>query len=91
MFIFSKLKKIYKGYVDDPRNTDNAWMETNVLNFHDENNVYFKTFKLNAGDDAGSVAWMDIDNKNLNLYASHKLFLELVAHKHNAHWDVTNE
>lgn len=27
---------MYKGYVDDPRNTDNAWMETVAVNFHDE-------------------------------------------------------
>ncbi|XP_039217152.1 ADP-ribose pyrophosphatase, mitochondrial isoform X2 [Crotalus tigris] len=26
----------YKGYVDDPRNTDNAWMETEAVNYHDE-------------------------------------------------------
>ena len=24
-----------RGYVDDPRNTDNAWMETVAFNFHD--------------------------------------------------------
>ena len=27
---------MYAGYVDDPRNTDNAWMETVVFNFHDD-------------------------------------------------------
>ena len=25
----------FRGYVDDPRNTDNAWMETVAFNFHD--------------------------------------------------------
>lgn len=25
----------FRGYVDDPRNTDNAWMETTCVNFHD--------------------------------------------------------
>lgn len=30
------VKQIYAGYVDDPRNTDNAWMETVAQNFHDE-------------------------------------------------------
>ena len=24
-----------RGYVDDPRNTDNAWMETVAFSFHD--------------------------------------------------------
>ena len=28
--------KVYKGYVDDDRNTDNAWIETVALHFHDE-------------------------------------------------------
>ena len=28
--------QVYRGYVDDPRNTDNAWMETVAMNFHDE-------------------------------------------------------
>lgn len=32
--------KVYKGYVDDPRNTDNSWMETVAVNFHDESGNY---------------------------------------------------
>jgi hypothetical protein len=27
-------KMIYKGYIDDPRNTDNAWIEAEIWNFH---------------------------------------------------------
>ena len=30
------LLQVYEGYVDDPRNTDNAWMETVAVNFHDD-------------------------------------------------------
>lgn len=30
------LLQVYKGYVDDPRNTDNSWMETVAVNFHDD-------------------------------------------------------
>jgi ADP-ribose pyrophosphatase len=44
-------------YVDDVRNTDNAWMETTCVNFHDEEGCSFSRFKLRAGDDAGDVAW----------------------------------
>lgn len=40
--------QIYKGYVDDPRNTDNAWMETVAFNFHDENGTVF-TMKFHSG------------------------------------------
>jgi ADP-ribose pyrophosphatase len=42
--------EIYKGYVDDPRNTDNAWMETTAYNFHDEDDSVFKNFTLSAGN-----------------------------------------
>lgn len=47
--LFSGGDEIYKGYVDDPRNTDNAWMETTAYNFHDENDEVFGCFKLSAG------------------------------------------
>ena len=47
--IFSKGELVYKGYVDDPRNTDNAWMETQCFNFHDDDGRLLKDFKLEAG------------------------------------------
>lgn len=76
---------IYKGYVDDPRNTDNAWMETVAVNFHDADGESVGKIELKAGDDAQNVRWLDID-KNLNLYASHSSFIEIVANRLNAHW-----
>ncbi|CAD1477514.1 unnamed protein product, partial [Heterotrigona itama] len=82
---FKQGKEIYKGYVDDPRNTDNAWMETVALNFHDENNSVVGNIKLVAGDDARNVKWMDID-RNLNLYANHSEFIKKTVEKHDAHW-----
>ncbi|XP_034933629.1 ADP-ribose pyrophosphatase, mitochondrial [Chelonus insularis] len=83
--LFEKGEKIFQGYVDDPRNTDNSWMETRVFNFHDNDGSLLDKITLEAGDDAADVRWMDIDNK-LNLYASHSKFLQLVAQKHDAHW-----
>lgn len=41
--------QIYRGYVDDPRNTDNAWMETIAYNFHDETGESVGQLKLHAG------------------------------------------
>lgn len=38
---FSEIIQVYKGYVDDPRNTDNAWMETVAMNFHDDDGSVF--------------------------------------------------
>lgn len=76
---------IYKGYVDDPRNTDNAWMETVAVNFHDDNGESVGKIDLKAGDDAQKVRWLDID-EGLNLYASHSSFIETVAKRLKAHW-----
>ncbi|XP_070314256.1 ADP-ribose pyrophosphatase, mitochondrial isoform X2 [Odocoileus virginianus] len=81
---------IYKGYVDDPRNTDNAWMETEAVNYHDETGEIMDNLTLEAGDDAGKVKWMDISDK-LKLYASHAQFIKLVAEKRGAHWSEDSE
>lgn len=82
---FKQGQIIYKGYVDDPRNTDNAWMETVAVNFHDENGESVGKFDLRAGDDAQNVRWLDI-NKDLDLYANHAKFIETVIKNLNAHW-----
>ena len=40
--------QVYKGYVDDPRNTDNAWMEAVAVSIHfpDQSDVDLK--RLNS-------------------------------------------
>lgn len=82
---FSRGDPVYRGYVDDPRNTDNAWMETTAVHFHDEENESVGALTLEAGDDAVGVRWMDIDG-GLNLYASHASFIKTVVEKMEAHW-----
>ncbi|XP_037112925.1 ADP-ribose pyrophosphatase, mitochondrial isoform X1 [Syngnathus acus] len=77
--------EVVKGYVDDPRNTDNAWMETVAVNFHDENGNSVSELPLQAGDDAGQVQWVDVDT-SFPLYASHSHLLELVAKERKSHW-----
>ncbi|EDQ88032.1 uncharacterized protein MONBRDRAFT_37693 [Monosiga brevicollis MX1] len=32
--------EIFRGALEDPRNTDNAWLETTALNFHDESGLF---------------------------------------------------
>ena len=46
--------------MDDPRNTDNAWIESKAVNYHDEDGKMFDKFHLEAGDDAVGVRWMDV-------------------------------
>jgi ADP-ribose pyrophosphatase len=67
--------------VDDPRNTDNAWMETVALHFHCSRQLG-DSVQLHAGDDAGNVQWLTIDEKSATyqlLYASHKTFVDLAV------------
>eukprot|EP01135_Chromosphaera_perkinsii_P012311 Nk52_evm3s2635 gene=Nk52_evmTU3s2635 len=75
--VFQSGTEVYRGYVDDARNTDNAWMETVAVNFH-ANGGEFDMLKLHAGDDAGEVMWKTVDT-DLKLYANHKDFLDRVV------------
>lgn len=72
---------IYSGYVNDPRNTDHAWLETSVYLFNiNESQRKILLNTMCAGDDAKSIKLIDIDNNNtdyLNLYANHKEFVEM--------------
>lgn len=83
--LFSHGKEVYRGYVDDPRNTDNAWMETVAMNFHDADGSGVAKIKLNAGDDAVGVQWLEL-SRDLALYASHIHFLETTANNLGAYW-----
>ncbi|XP_042233569.1 ADP-ribose pyrophosphatase, mitochondrial-like [Homarus americanus] len=83
---FKAGEEVYRGYVDDRRNTDNAWMETVAYNFHenDQGGLLY-SLNLHAGDDAQAVKWQDISSQ-INLYASHRDFIQKVAENQNAHW-----
>ncbi|XP_054733215.1 ADP-ribose pyrophosphatase, mitochondrial [Anastrepha obliqua] len=82
---FAKGVEIYTGYVDDYRNTDNAWIETVAYNFHDDNGTAVGQLKLSAGDDAANVKWLSIDS-SIKLHANHNDIIEAVVTKLNAHW-----
>lgn len=74
---------VYRGYVDDQRNTDNAWIETVAMNFHDDDGTVLDSFQLEAGDDAQAVLWMSI-TPHLQLYANHRDFIDAVRRLHHA-------
>ena len=39
---------IYNGYIDDPKNTDNAWVEGEIWNFHYDKEDFFDKRIKNA-------------------------------------------
>lgn len=76
---------VYKGYVDDPRNTDNAWIETIAVNYHDSTGNSFSNFPLKQDDDTGSgVQWKPID-QNIDLFANHEWIIEKVCYHRDAY------
>ena len=79
--LFESGKEVYRGYVDDPRNTDNAWTETTAFHFHCSAELGAK-LQLGAGDDAGDVAWLDVDEEEeryRDLYGAHRALVDKVA------------
>lgn len=77
---FLKGVTIFRGYVDDPRNTDHAWMETTVVHLHDQDGSTFSVFPLAAGDDAVGVRWVDLSEQEMPvMYADHAKFLKIAV------------
>ena len=85
---------VYAGYVDDPRNTDKAWMETiaavKLLTAEEASRPTLK-----AGDDAKAAQWKKVDAQQLaNLYASHahlvRLGLEHLANNYSAELEAVS-
>jgi len=68
-----KANIVYRGYVDDRRNTDNAWIETTVGHRHLPEAIAL-SLVLEASDDAhpGSARWVPLTKEFVDqLYASH--------------------
>lgn len=62
---------LYKGYVDDPRNTDNAWMETTAVLWYVGD---LDGFAPKPGVDEIGAKWIDI-HYGMQLYADHSLYV----------------
>ncbi len=80
---FSQAAILYRGYVDDRRNTDNAWIETTVSHLH-LSAEQAAALTLTAGDDArpGSARWVPLTPERLaGMYASHGEFLRLALRR----------
>jgi len=74
--MFERATPVYRGYVDDPRNTDNSWMETQVFHLH-LTPAEAEELKLQKGSDAAQVDWKPITAESLaQMYASHGAFVK---------------
>lgn len=75
-----------QGYIDDGRNTDNAWIESKCYHVHDDTGVLSR-FELSHCQSPGvmEVSWAVV-HKHLNLHAEHTSLLELIARAKDAAW-----
>ena len=74
---------VHNGYVDDPRATDNAWIETIAIHMHCPYELGAQ-LKLAPGDGIKDAAWVDVDylrKAHLPLYASHVEWLDRVEQR----------
>jgi ADP-ribose pyrophosphatase len=87
--LFDNGTVVYQGWVDDPRNTDWAWMETVAMHFHIEDHSPLHGIELRPATDAKGAKWYRLDKPSdlRKLYASHGEFV-LNAIKIRAETDV---
>lgn len=71
---------LYKGYVDDPRNTDNAWVEAEVWNFHYD---FADTFDTRILEEA-SVKWKEV-SPYVKLVGNEAVIVQEAARIHDAY------
>ncbi|XP_051695884.2 transient receptor potential cation channel subfamily M member 2 isoform X1 [Oryctolagus cuniculus] len=81
--------EVYKGYVDDPRNTDNAWIETVAVSVHFQDQQDVELTRLNSdlqvGDPGMSIQWQVVDRR-IPLYGNQKPILQRAATLFGAHY-----
>lgn len=76
MFHSMEAQPVYTGYVDDPRNTDNAWMETGAFLFLLSDEQYENMPSLSAADDAIDACWLNVKD-NRKIYANHMSMINI--------------
>lgn len=71
---------LYKGYVDDPRNTDNAWVEAEVWNFHYDLGDIFDS---RIPEDS-STTWKEV-SPNVKIFGNEGAIVQEAARIHDAY------
>ncbi|XP_034741954.1 transient receptor potential cation channel subfamily M member 2 [Etheostoma cragini] len=75
--------KVYEGYVDDCRNTDNAWVETTVLNIHlARRSQVMEDIDSMVASSQGTLQWKEVKDKT-RLSPNQRESLRKVAELHN--------
>lgn len=76
---------IYRGYVDDKRNTDNAWMETHVVHVHLSDEDGIRLQPKPDGQETADARWFMLkDVEKMDLFASHTEFVRAMLQHRKA-------
>ncbi|XP_027147042.1 transient receptor potential cation channel subfamily M member 2 isoform X1 [Larimichthys crocea] len=76
-------EKAFQGYVDDARNTDNAWVETTALNIHlDRGSQIMEDIEKKLMKNQGHLRWQEVSSKT-RLNSNQRDILRRVAIGHN--------
>ncbi|XP_017547069.2 transient receptor potential cation channel subfamily M member 2 [Pygocentrus nattereri] len=79
------VKEVYKGYVDDSRNTDNAWVETTVITVHFDR----RSLLTGDGGEMGSCSeqfqWQEVSSRTA-VRPYQREALRLIAQLHNTNF-----
>lgn len=73
--IVQNAAEVYRGYVDDVKNTDNAWLETTAMHFHDNKREMLGDVEF---EDESSICWQEVSS-HTNIHDSHVHVLSRVA------------
>jgi len=72
---------VYRGPVDDPRTTDEAWIETTAVHFHATADIAAElVLEVSDQQEIRKVMWKPVAEIGV-MYASHKDWLDAVAEK----------
>ncbi|CAF4398176.1 unnamed protein product [Rotaria socialis] len=72
---------IYRGYIDDIRNTDNAWTEAEIWNFHYGSSIVFPNLRTD-----GMSLWKDVTNNTRGFLIQTSILRE-IARIHDAYFE----
>ena len=72
------MMELYEGKVEDPRNTDDRWIETTLFHLS-LSSEEAATLTLKAGSDAQDVMWLELSPENIEkLYADHPRLIQII-------------
>ncbi|KAJ8035331.1 Transient receptor potential cation channel subfamily M member 2 [Holothuria leucospilota] len=81
--------EVHKGYVDDARNTDNAWVEVEARSYHEADKFLFADLDQELEERLYKVPrlkWMELERRTDMCYTSYVDLLRMTAEMHDAYF-----